>query len=130
MKDLREKSLSILEEVCWKKRKKGMKESWFTTQFITQVRTLWWRWYKIEDVWLSMKPFDVVWCLYWVPISIEIKRITTKKKDPYEQTLSWLEVHQIWSLIAFEKDWGWYSFVLWYYTQTGEAFIFPYTHNE
>lgn len=62
--------------------------------------------YKIPDVNMQIKPFDIVLVKHWIPIAIELKICNLKKWLTYEQAYSMLRPNQIASLQSFLINWG------------------------
>lgn len=66
--------------------------------------------YKIPDVNMQIKPFDIIWTYNWVSLAWELKICDLKKWLTYEQAYKMLRPNQIWALNAHQKAW-WVSYV-------------------
>ena len=84
-------------------------ESEITTMFLQDVRSQW-VWYKVADIWNSIKYVDVVFFsrLYWA-WSIEFKFLKTIKEPTYHTAISLCEPHQLRILHNVCTEW-----FLWY----------------
>ena len=66
--------------------------------------------YKIPDVNMQIKPFDIICCLNGEATGIELKICNLKKWVTYEQMYNMLRPNQIGALDILQKAW-WASFI-------------------
>lgn len=66
--------------------------------------------YKIPDVNMQIKPFDIIICANWISVAIELKICNLKKWLTYEQAYKMLRPNQIGALNAHQKAW-WFSHI-------------------
>jgi hypothetical protein len=102
----------------------------YQTLVMKRLRTEWWRWYKIPDVSMQIKPFDIIWFnnqLY--PIAIELKVSKLKKWVSYEQAYKMLRPNQIWALQSFQSKW-WVSWIRVYNIPEAKEYPFVFKYLE
>ncbi len=66
--------------------------------------------YKIPDVNMQIKPFDIICSVNWASIAYELKICDLKKGLTYEQAFRMLRPNQVWALNSHQKSW-WLSYV-------------------
>lgn len=81
--------------------------------------------YKIPDVNMQIKPFDIVWVAKSIPFAIELKICDLKKWLTYEQAYWMLRPNQVAALQWFSLSW-WLSW-LWVRNKAEEKeYQFPF----
>lgn len=89
-----------------------------------------WLWiYKIPDVNMQIKPFDIIWVHAWYPIAIELKICDKKKWLTYEQAYGMLRPNQIWALKSFQEA-EWDSYVRVYNKAEDKEYKFLFEYLE
>lgn len=99
---------------------------------IRNLKTVvWWRWYKIPDANMQIKPFDIIgFGKDEKPTAIELKIAKLRKWLSYEQAYSMLRPNQVWALKSFQTKGG-LSFI-WVYNILEEKeykFEFKFLEN-
>lgn len=70
----------------------------FQKDYVQKLKEFWWRTYKIPDVNMQIKPFDII-CVRWNECqAIELKHCNLKKGVTYEQAYKMLRPNQVWAL--------------------------------
>ena len=93
------------------------------------LRKEWWRIYKIPDVNMQIKPFDIIGVYDWYAIAIELKVCNLKKGLTYEQAYAMLRPNQIWALNTFKEAW-WDSNVRVYNIAEDKEYRFGFKYLE
>lgn len=86
----------------------------YQTSVMKELKTKWWV-YKIPDVNMQIKPFDIIWIASWAPYAIELKICNLKKWLSYEQAYAMLRPNQVAALNWYRQNW-WVSH-LWVYNK-------------
>jgi len=86
--------------------------------------------YKIPDINMQIKPFDIIICNWWKSVAIELKVCNLKKWLSYKQAYNMLRPNQVWALSAHQLSW-WISAIVVYNNanNTHQAFDFKLLEN-
>lgn len=82
----------------------------FQKDYVQKLKADGWRTYKIPDVNMQIKPFDIIavsmqrWKL--MVKAIELKHCNLKKGVTYEQAYKMLRPNQVWALADIQKHWA------------------------
>ena len=76
----------------------------YQTAVTKELRTHSWV-YKIPDVNMQIKPFDIIYMFKWKARAVELKICNKKKWVSYEQAYAMLRPNQIAALNSFKIHW-------------------------